>query len=245
VPQVPYNINDQIQALENRIRFLEGRAQIRPALNQIQGGDVTIGQGGRLRVQTPAATDVLYIGMVTPDHPDGSHQQGLKVYREDGSIAFSVWNSAGVGAQPISIWDKAGNILIADDLQSGGLARPYLSTDAWFDSTEYPSSTTTNTSFTQVQHLAWIKQHPKVQAFFLVRCSDGTTSGQIQLVDNSSNVIAGPITVAAGAFYYGSATGPIAGAHESQTYLHWQAMVNPGSTGNIGVKGLSTFGVQS
>ncbi|KDN84369.1 hypothetical protein [Kitasatospora cheerisanensis] len=189
---------------------------------------------------------MLYVGAIGPSHPDGTPQYGVVFRREDGSAALAIWDGAGASPQPIAVWDRAGNTIIADDRVSGqGLARPYLSTDAWFGATEVPAFTTSSTSFTTLQHMVWYKQHPRVEANFLVRCSDATTSGQIQLIDDNNVVVAGPVNVAAGAYYWDAVTGTVAGGHEARFNLHWQARVTPGSTGNIGVKGLSTFGIQS
>jgi hypothetical protein len=243
MPDVPLDLLDRIRQLEDQLRQLQGRAQIRPALTEIQGGDVAISQGGRLIVATPSGQQILYIGKQSPSHPDGSDQQGLVVRRETGEPALSVWTAAGSGAQPLQVYDQPGNVIFADDLQAGGLARPYLSTDAWFGATESPAYTTTSGSFVTLQHLPWIKQHPKVTAFYLVQTAAGTT-GEIRLVDDSSNVVVGPITIAAGAFFWGSAQGSLPGSFLMSTTLHWQARTT-GGTGTIGVKGLSTFGVQS
>jgi hypothetical protein len=241
-PNVPLDILDRIRVLEDRLRQVEGRTQQRPAQNQVLG-DVTISGGGRLIVQTPGGQQTLYVGSVSPAHLDGSPQQGFIVRREDGSAALTVWTGAGSGAQAVQVWDKSGNVIVADDLTAGGLARPYVSTDAWFSASASPTDTTTSTSFVTLQHLQWKKQHPQVTAGYLVQTASGTT-GEIQLIDDNSNVIVGPLPIAAASFYWGSATGPIAGAHMLDTVLHWQARVT-GGAGTIGLRGLSTFGVQS
>lgn len=243
-PSVPEDITDLIRKIQAEVRDLQGRVNIRPAMNAVLGGDVTIGDGGRLIVKTPGGNDVLYIGRVDPDHPDGTDQQGFIVRREDGSVALSVWTAAGSGVQPLQMYDKAGQIILADDLNGGGLARPYLEGGSWFGAVEQPTFVTTSPTFVTVTMSPWYKQHPKVTAFYLVRCSDGTTAGEIQLTDNEGTAISPVIPISAGSFFYGSITGPIAGTHESQTYLRWTARVTAGA-GNIGVKGLAVYGVQS
>ncbi|MFF0389685.1 hypothetical protein ACFYS8_13480 [Kitasatospora sp. NPDC004615] len=243
---VPIDLLDRLRAVEDKLRQIEGRTQQRPAQNQVTGGGVTISKGGTLSVVTPNGQTVLYIGAIGPNHPDGTAQFGTVFRREDGSAAMAIWDGAGASPQPLAIWDRAGNTIIADDRMAGqGLARPYLSTDAWFGATEVPAYTTSSTSWTTLQHLIWYKQHPRVEANFLARCSDATTSGQIQLIDDANNVVAGPADIAAGAFLWGSVTGAVSGGHETRFSLHWQARVTPGSTGSIGVRGLSTFGIQS
>jgi hypothetical protein len=244
MPQVPLDVLDRLAAMEDRIRFLEGRAQIRPALNQILAGDVTVGQGGTFKVNDVDGSPLLYVGQISPNHPDGSAQRGLIVWREDGTQVLTVFTSD-TNPQHLSIADVLGNVLIGDDALTGqGLARPYLSSDGWFGAVEQPTATTTSGVFSTVAHLPWIKQHPRVQAFYLVRCSDGSTSGEIRLVDDVGTQIGPTVVVGLGGFTYGSVVGSLNGTHEQQLYLHWQARTTAGS-GTIGVKGLTTFGVQS
>ncbi|MGW4648033.1 hypothetical protein [Kitasatospora sp. NPDC004289] len=241
-PNVPTDLLDRIRALEDRLRLVEGRSQTRPALSAITG-DVTITDGGQLIVRTPGGQNILFIGRVAPDHPDTSPQQGLLVRREDGTLALSVWSASGSGAQPVQVFDKNGQILFADDITAGGLARPYLSTDAWFSATAAPTDTTSSGSFVTLQHLMWKRHHPRVTAGYLVQTSVGTT-GEIRLTDDAANVVAGPISISSGTFTWSSVTGTLPGTFLMDTNLHWQARVT-GGAGTIGVRGLSTWGVQS
>ncbi|MGW4810562.1 hypothetical protein ACWEPB_02805 [Kitasatospora cineracea] len=243
LPNLPQDILDRIAALEGQVRDLSGRVGQRPAQTQIAGGDVAVYAGGSFRMLSFDGTFVqAWIGKISPSHPDGSEQRGILIYREDGSQALSLY-SADNSPQALALRDKAGTTVLADDVQAGGLARPYLSTDAWFGATESPTFTTNSATFVTLQNLPWIKQHPKVTGHYLVR-ADAGVAGEIRLVDDVGGVIAGPIAVSAGAWTYSSTTGPLAGALYSSTYLHWQARVTSG-TGNIGIRGLSTFGVQS
>ncbi|MGW4695145.1 hypothetical protein ACWEO1_22515 [Kitasatospora cineracea] len=243
MPNVPQDITDTIRNLQRQVRELQGAVQTRPAMSVIQGGDVQILAGGSFRMMSFDGTLAqVWIGRITPNHPDGSEQRGILMYREDGSLAFSLYSSD-TSPQALALRDKGGITVLADDVGSGGLARPYLSTDAWFGATESPTFTTNSATFVTLQNLPWIKQHPKVTGHYLVKADTGV-AGEIRLVDDVGGVIAGPIAVSAGAWTYGSATGPLAGALYSSTYLHWQARVTSG-TGNIGIRGLSTFGVQS
>ncbi|MFB7908105.1 hypothetical protein ACFC1T_16870 [Kitasatospora sp. NPDC056076] len=245
MPQVPYDILDRIRDLEQGQRDIYGRLSQRPAQNQIQGGNVTVGQGGRFFATSPTGIAIVYIGDIDPPHPDGSRQTGMIVSREDNSPAMSVWDGAG-GTQAVILWDRHGNPIVSEDRNTGqGLSRPFIGGGTWFGGTEQPQYTTSSTSFATLMLSPWIKQQPNLTAWYLVRCSDGTTSGEIQLTDNAGTAISPVISVGSGAFFYGSTSGPVAGAHESTTYLRWQARVLPGSTGNIGVKGLATYGTTS
>jgi len=244
-PNVPLDILDRVRDLEDRLRAVEGRTQIRPAQNQILG-DVTIGAGGVLKALNNAGAPILYVGGIGPANPDGSPQRGLLIYRQDGTLALSVANTTGTPGQPqgVAIRDALGNTIISEDVIGGGLANPYLSTDAWVGATTAPADTTTSGTFTTLQNLqGWVKQHPKLTGHYLVQTSAGTT-GEIRLVDDASNVILGPISIAAAQFFYSFGTGPVSGSFNSMFNLHWQGRVT-GGAGSIGVRGLSTYGVQS
>jgi hypothetical protein len=241
-PNVPLDILDRIGALEERLRQVEGRTQIRPALNEIVAGTVTVGEGGEFRVLDTDGTKIFWVGGITPAHTDGSPQRGTLMRREDGSLAFAVY-TGGPENQGVFLWDKSGNGLLIEDVVGGGLCRPYLSTDAWFGATEAPTFTTTSGTFVTLQHLPWQVQHPRVTGYYLVQAAAGT-SGEIRLVDDSGTVVLGPLAIGTAAFTFGSLTGPLAQPFGTWTYLHWQARVT-GGAGAIGIKGLSTFGVQS
>ncbi|WP_457028115.1 hypothetical protein [Kitasatospora sp. P5_F3] len=242
-PHVPRDILDELRELKARLRLVEGRAQIRPALSEIKGGTVTISEGGQLIVKAPGGQTVFYVGRVSPDHPDFSPQQGLIASREDGTPALTIWSATGTGVQPIVLWDHLGQSIFAEDLVAGGLAGPNFGSDAWYGVTEVPAWTTTSGSFVTCMSLPWKKWHPRVQGAFLARCSDGSTSGEIRLLDGSGAVI-GTAVLGLGAYTVGSVTGSITGAHQGDQTLVWQARRTAGA-GTVGVRGLSTWGIAS
>ncbi|MFB7672954.1 hypothetical protein ACFC26_16250 [Kitasatospora purpeofusca] len=245
MPDLPGDLSEVLKAMDRRLRATEGRAQIRPAMDQILAGSVVVGEGGRLFVQTPDGVTMLYVGDIDPPHPDASRQTGLVVRREDGTAAMSVWDGAG-GDQAVILWDRGGRVIVSEDRATGqGLSRPFIGGPGWFGATEQPEFTTDSTAWTTLMITPWVKQQPKLWAWYLIQCSDATTSGEVQLTDNAGTAISPVITAGAGAFFYGSTTGPLAGAHESSTYLRWKARVDPGSTGTIGVKGLAVYGTTS
>ncbi|MDT0423512.1 hypothetical protein [Streptomyces evansiae] len=131
---VPQDLLDRVRALERQVRELTGRAQIRPALNRINHGRVTIAEGGSLEVLAPDGTGLFGVGQLGSywNHPDGSPQQGLMMQREDGTTAFTIRASPTAGAggaltQAVSIWDRTGHIVMGDDTTSGrGIGSPAL-----------------------------------------------------------------------------------------------------------------------
>ncbi|MFJ6052298.1 hypothetical protein [Streptomyces sp. NPDC092307] len=131
---IPLDLLDRIRELERRVRELTGRANIRPALDEITHGHVRIAEGGTLDVYAPNGVNLFGVGDFGPEfaHPDGSPQQGVVMSREDGSVAFSIWadrsgDLGGAGSQAISLWDRAGNVVLSDETTTGwGVGTPYL-----------------------------------------------------------------------------------------------------------------------
>jgi hypothetical protein len=247
MPQVPYDFLDRVSALEERVRFLEGRAQIRPAMNGISGGDVTVTDGGTFKVLDLDSSLLFQVGKLTgAPHPDGSEQRGVIMRREDGTLAIALANTGVTLGQPqvFSISDAHTNVIFAEDIVAGGLATPYLAASGWTGETEQPAYFTTSTSFTGLMFMPWIKHHPRIRAHYLIRASDGSTTGEARLVDGAGTQIGPTVTIGAGAFTYGYIEGSIDGTQLSQTYLHWQGRVT-GGPGNVGVKGLTAWGIQS
>lgn len=220
------------------VRFLENAT--------IGAGGLTISGGGSLNVRLPSGSQMFYLGALTNlAHLDGSPQQAFILRREDGSNCLAMYSFDGVAPQSLSWYDIQGNFLVSEDQTSGqGLARPYIAGDGWFGAVEAPANTTSSATFTTVMTLPWIKQHPRVTAYYLVQASTGATSGEIRLVDDFGTQIGPTVVVGLGGYTYGSITGTLAGAHMFPTYLHWQARVTAGA-GTLGVKGLTTYGVQS
>lgn len=219
------------------------------AVNLNDGSFLWIYDGGSLIMQTPAGHTVVQAQRI--DIPDGSgrKQQVFVLGRDDGSLAFAL---ADLGTTPghshqqnWALYDRATNILFAEDTDSGvGLARPYLSLGP-FMSNSYPTDTTTSGSFVTLQTLVGFKQHPKVWVQILGRSDDGTTTGEIRVIDQDGHVI-GPVqTVTAGAYaYYNIGPAVLPGAHELAISLNIQARRTAG-TGAIGVRGIAAWGQQT
>lgn len=238
-PKPEKDIEQILAALNRRITNLE-------QANPLQGGVVI--NGGGLRAVDPASGTVVFLEAII-DLNDGSgrKQMAFELRRNDGSLAFSLADlGTGLGhtfAQSLNIWDINGDYVVADDVVSHqGLARPYIPI-GFFTDNSVPEATTTATSFTTLQTLVGFKQHPKVQGQILVYADSGTT-GVIQLVDQSSNVLFSH-TLTSGEFDYVN-YGPvaIAGAHLLPISLNIQGKVSSGA-GKVGARGVSATGVQS
>lgn len=247
MPYVPQDVLDEIRQMKDEIRRLQGRLNIRPAMNSVAGGDVTVTEGGTFKVLDIDGSLLFQIGKLTGSpHPDGSEQRGVLMRREDGSNALILANTGVVVGEPqvFSISDAHGSTIFAEDIVGGGLAVPYLASGGWTGETEQPAYFTSSPAFTNLMYMPWIKHHPRVRAHYLVKSSDASTTGEARLLDGSGTQIGPTVTIGAGAFTFASIDGVIDGALLSASYLHWQGRVTSGP-GNIGVKGLATWGIQS
>ncbi|MFJ9443256.1 hypothetical protein ACIRRH_15500 [Kitasatospora sp. NPDC101235] len=244
MPDLPLDILDRIRALEDQVRQLSGRSQMRPAMNQILAGSVVVGEGGTFKVNNQHGDPQFYVGGVSPPNPDGTPQRGLLAYRQDGTIAIEIANQTASAADPqcIVIRDARRQTLLAEDTL-GGLAAPVFGGSGWYGYTEVPQWTTSSSSWATCMTMHWRKQSPRVHAYYLARCSDASTSGEVRLLDGAGSVI-GQATLPAGTYWADSVYGPITGAHLGYQDLVWQARVTGGG-GTVGVKGLNTFGIGS
>ncbi|MFE7782030.1 hypothetical protein [Streptomyces nigrescens] len=146
---MPQDVLDRIASLEREVKQLRGRAQIRPALNQVLGGDVVIGEGGQLIAQTPGGQRTFAVGQT----PQGDWGVGL--YRQDGSAALTVGDDNLADSQMIRMWSReatapdAERILIMDDAWSDRfLGRPSMPIPMQSTAGQTTSSTTPTSAWT-------------------------------------------------------------------------------------------------
>ncbi|CAL9487667.1 hypothetical protein ABZT26_09000 [Streptomyces sp. NPDC005395] len=178
---IPTDLLDRIRALERQVRELMGSANTTPAQNRIMGGEVVIGEQGRLRVRTSGDQDLLYLGRVQPDRGEDEPQQGFVVRRDDGSLALTVWTAAPdtLPVQPVQVIDRRGNVVLADDAALGGLARPYVpyplpgpaAADRW--------ESTGATDWTTLHRGPGIVQHPRL---YCAVAAEGGAGAEVRLL---------------------------------------------------------------
>ncbi|WP_371677906.1 hypothetical protein [Streptomyces sp. NBC_01276] len=117
---IPLDLLDRIRELERKVRELTGRAQIRPALNEITNGPVKIAEGGSLEVSAPDGTRIFNVGALW----DGAY--GVQIQRSDGTLAFNVGGS-GEGSNMVRQFSRAGAVILMDDYYSPEfLGRPWM-----------------------------------------------------------------------------------------------------------------------
>lgn len=182
-PNTPTDIIDRIRALERKIEDLSGRVNIRPALNTIVGGSVTIKQGGSLVVKDHDGTSVLSIGRISPDL-NSQPQMATVIRRMDGSLAFAVWTGASTGSQPVRIYDGNSQIVFADDATAGGLAIPWLPMPLPVASPQAGYFSSTAATFTTVARSIAYFHHPRMYIDMAMSFGAATTGRCRILVDS-------------------------------------------------------------
>lgn len=190
------------------------------------------GEGiGRLRVTTSAGVLIVETGPMPYTHIDGSTQEGIRLYREDGGLVASVQaqpTATGVDRQCLTVYDRAGNAVFADDAVSGsGLARPYLPFGfgrAFF--LDWPG--TSSGSYADLYLTTIEKQGPMAYVVIVHTNDTSGATGQVRVTANGDAVGAVVPTV------FGVATttvGPfeLPGVHMDTVELRVQARVASGS----------------
>ncbi|MFE0877323.1 hypothetical protein ACFW4X_21110 [Streptomyces smyrnaeus] len=133
---VPRDILDRLAKLEREVRTLRGRANIRPALDSVLGGDVVIGRGGQLVAQTPNDVRTFVVGQTA----DGDW--GIGLGREDGSRALTVGDESQASGQMVRMFSRDGQIIVSDDAYADRwLGRPWMPVPLFPTSAQVTSST--------------------------------------------------------------------------------------------------------
>ncbi|WP_051741632.1 hypothetical protein [Kitasatospora sp. MBT66] len=171
---IPQDLLDRIRALERQVRELSGRAQTRPAMDQIQHGPVVIAEGGTLTVRDGDGTPIVFIGRLTIDRPDGSAQYGVVIKREDGSNALALF-SGGTQPQGLDIYDSRGNTIFTEDRVNGGLAVPYLHSPMYPDGDLDRYAKTQSDGPDNMWTAAHVRYHPMLTVAGYAAADFGTT----------------------------------------------------------------------
>jgi hypothetical protein len=115
---LPDNWIDKVRDLQRQIDDV--RAAVGLASATITKGGLKLLQGAFLSMVNASGIEVFYVG------PDGNGFQGIQMHRRTGSVVFTVQRDATSGDDFWALWEKGGHIVVSDDIQSGGLARPWL-----------------------------------------------------------------------------------------------------------------------
>jgi hypothetical protein len=150
----------------------------KPGISIVNGGGVTVFDGGSFTMATPSGNIVVNAGQAVIPDGTGRTQQIFQVGRDDGTTAFYVADFGTVSGhthqEAWALLDRAQNVIVAEDTTSGhGLASPYISVP--FVDISAPTMTTTSTTFQGLQWGFLFEQHPKFTALVLAQTPSGTT----------------------------------------------------------------------
>lgn len=178
--------------LEAKVRRVETARSLEAAT--IGRGGITIGDQGSLQVKDVDGHLVAIIGALPSEfnRADGTPQPGVALYREDGSVAALLGDgnpTVSPYRQAWSIFDRAGNVVMADDTNGGvGLAAPRVSGGIHLADTNvvrWPQ--TVSSTFVDIA-TGWLTvQNPRLSWDINMVC-DASTSGQVRLLVNSAQV---------------------------------------------------------
>ncbi len=193
IPKQPSQ-RDRIARLEQKVRRLAKRRVLGNAT--ISEGDLIVKSGGSFQViDASSGQTVAVIGALPSpayDRADGSRQPGIVIYREDGSLAAALADlnpTTPPYKQAWQVFDRAGNIVMADDTNTGrGLAAPYVGGGCFFNDTNvvrWPQ--TTSGSFVTIADTYFCVENPRVQ-WDIQYVADAATAGEIRLLVNGTQV---------------------------------------------------------
>lgn len=239
MPQLPEDIIDRLTAMERRIQQLSTAVNTRPALDTITGGEVKITNGGSLSVVEPVnGTKILGVGAWSPT------EYGVEIKRKSGKTALSVRNVVtGEYDQAIRVFDAYTNEIFADDVVTGGLARPWLSMLPPQDTstTRWPQTNVAATWTTVARSYNPLWQ-PRMRLHCLTAAAAGVTGKVRVLVDGEPW---GPEVTTPTVFDHTGKVVPDFNARfGSVVKIEIQAMVTAG-TGLVYVQPMMLFGTQS
>ena len=232
------DLTGQIEDLKRRIKSLETQ-------NRMSAGTIGDIRGNSVQVVDRGGDLIAYVGEFTPLQPDGNPQPGLYFNREDGSLAFAIFDPLPLVDgyhQFWSLWDRTGNLIMSEDATSGqGIARPYLPIP-WVtvDTTTWP--VTTSATMVDMQFTLHSLQHPYVEVW-VQAAPDAATVGEYQLVQGS-DIIGAPVQITGAAVQFVSWTVPVVGAFGLRTDLH-VAFRRVSGAGNVRGLVVGAWGVQS
>lgn len=150
---------------------------------------------GTLRVYTPAGDLLVEAGPVPDTHLDGSTQYGIRMRREDGTLALTVAavpSVSGSDTQSVTIYDRNGKAVVGDDPVSGGLAGPHIPIP--FGRSYYLDWAGTSSATFADLHQATINRQ-QASAYLVIAHTNDTAgaTGQIQVTANGT-VVTGSLT---------------------------------------------------
>lgn len=187
-PNVPQDIIDRLKALERQVRELTGRTNIRPALNTVVGGSITVKDDGTIVLLNAANEEQVVLGHHEPN-VSGVPQTGVTMHRTNGSTAFSMVAPGASDQQYVRMFDANGKVIVSDDY-NGGLRSPWIPLPTLTNSTFSTWPSVNASAYTTIARTYVYTQHP----YLSIRASMGWDSG----CTGNVRVLLDGVTVATG-----------------------------------------------
>lgn len=211
------------------------------------GAGLSVRDGGALRLVTADGVEAFYVGPVWPDLPDGSPQPGLIVRRNDGTIALHLYDPipGALDYNQFLAWrDRAGNVVLSDDTDSGqGHARPWLD-HAFYLSRSSDFPTTAVTAFETIWRAKLSKQQPRLYVECWGVSDTAGAVGEVQVMVNGARLGAVEQTASGVVRFFTFGPDVVAGAFGNTLNVEVQARRASG-TGTIRVGAAWVQGRQS
>lgn len=244
-PHYPRDIGDEVGALKRGQQILRTASQSRVGFDQIKASGLTVYDDNGNEV-----AKFGYLGDL-----GGESIWGMWTHRVDGSESMRMFSSASGSNTYSAIFDRSGHVIFSDDGISGqGIATPHIpmgalgvSANAAIIPVFWPR--TTSGSMVTLLETYTPASQPKIRAI-VYGFSDAATTGEFNVLVNSTSITGGPIAIPAGGFG-GPSAGPYAlpgwgGAIGFMDEIHIEVQCRRlTGTGSIYVQCLGLYGSQS
>jgi hypothetical protein len=172
----PQEILDFIKRLERRISVLERTGRVVNVTNS--AGAITFyGQDG--------TTPLFQVG----DQALGD--RGVTINHDDGTRAIVVRRQfIGDTFQTLQLWSRTGSLVGGENYLADGVRAPFVPITL-IPVTSPSEATTSSGTFSAAYTAEFVRMNATVRLIFLARCTDGTTSGEVQLYDTNTGFALG------------------------------------------------------
>ena len=162
-------------AAEQRVTTVRG-------ILEIPGGSVLLVDGGDVVMTANDGAELLRLGVQVMG------DRGIQIKRNDGTVALHIKKlfTPDDNSQVFQLLDRDGRVIGGDaGLSTQGFDAPHMHLafiPSNYDSSTNAQSTSSGTFVATHEHRGF-KQNPFFRPQFMVKCSDATTAGEIQIYD--------------------------------------------------------------
>lgn len=229
-----------------RSGFLNNASITSGGLSIRGGGDLTISDGGRLRVNHPADVgggNGLYVGDIYSEATSEYMGTGLLIEQPDGTDIVQARTDVESGGSRVELWDSGGRVAVAtDSVSRQGLARP-LVPGAFYPMRYTDWLASTSAAFEGLWKGELVKQQPRLSVALQVTTDASGTAGEARvMVDGVQLGAVQAVGFATSIRLVGPAA--VAGDHMQKVIVEIQARRTAG-TGAVRVAPLHVYGWQS